>query len=217
MVEEKEESSMRLNLDDPNIWNQWRELYYDLTHEENIQFGNDIEARYPGQQSYTLSNFDTVFGSPSLLPTRVLEIGGWKGELAQHCLSKYNISSWLNIDMCKAAVDKSVCKDPRYTALFPDRFDWFAEKRVNDFDVCVSAHTIEHLSDRHLEQLIEHISGIPCVVFEAPISSGKNNWNGYQGTHILEHGWIDICAIMLVHGYRSHKLNDHCYLFWKAK
>ena len=206
---------MRLNLEDPKVWDRWRDLYYVLTHDENIEFGNAIEAKYHNQNSYTVSNFDHLFKNCAKPFSRVLEIGGWKGELAQHCLSKYTIISWLNVDMCKAAVDKSVCKDLRYLARFPNRFDWFEEKRSDKFDICISAHAIEHLSDQHLEQLIKYISGIPLVIFEAPISMERNDWSGYQGTHILKYGWNDVNRVMAEHGYQFEKLNDFCFVYRK--
>ncbi len=204
----------RLNLDDPMVWDKWRELYYSLTPEENIEFGNDIEARYPGQQSYNVANFDYLFGEVCRAPA-VIEIGGWKGELALHCMSKHVIKSWFNIDMCKAAVEKTVPMGSLpYAARFPYEFDWFArEERKQDYDVCVSAHTIEHLSDRHLIQLIDYIRGIGLIMFEAPISPKGDNWDGYHGTHMLTMGWNGVNASMEGRGYRVHQINGQCYLY----
>ena len=96
--------------------------------------------------------------------------------------------------MCKAAVDKSLVID-KYTPIFPDDFEWFKKPRIEQYDVCVSAHTIEHLSDEHLIHLINHISGIPVVMFEAPIGEYSNDWRGYFGTHMLQIGWNQITEL----------------------
>lgn len=202
----------RLNLDDPNVWNLWRELYYDLTEAENIQFGNDIFARYPGQASFNPFNFDFAIKKHLErlpVPPKVLEVGGWRGELAQHCFSKHEIWSWHNIDMCKAAVDNSLpiqkhdkCS-PGYTSFFPGDFDWFKKPRLEDYDMFVSAHTIEHLTDDHFLQLMDYAMGIPIVLLEAPITNEGQKWDGYIGTHIMEMGWERVHKEMAARGWKN--------------
>ncbi len=202
----------RLNLEDPKVWDVWRSLYSELTQEENIQFGYDINAIYPHQQSFTVSNYDLLF---SRFPGRtVMEIGGWKGELAHYCLTRYPIKQWTNFEICQAAVEKTVPMTALpFSVVMPNRFDWFKDKRPVDFDVCVAAHTIEHLSDEHLVDLVEHIKGTPIVMFEAPIQPAGDDWTGYQGTHILKMGWNGVNAAMRAAGYVPEQINQHCFLY----
>ncbi len=205
----------RINIDDPKFFDWWREHYNDLTHEENIEIGTLLEAKYPGQASFSFSVFNDFFRQHK--GVRVLEVGGWKGELAYEMMIHHNISSWHNIDMCKAAVDKTVPMGALpYRATFPSKFDWFKDPRTEDYDVCVSAHTIEHLSDEHLISLMAHIAGIPNILFEAPIGMESGNWDGYMGTHILKMGWNTINAMMTGHGYSYTRLNDWCYHYRKV-
>ncbi len=210
----------RINTDDPKFFDWWRANYDNLTHEENIEIGNQLEEKYPYQGSYNFEHLLRIFGDPKkpfgakLYNMSVLEIGGWKGELACSCLQQWPqaISGWTNIDMCKAAVDKGL-KHEKLIHVFPGHFDWFKNPRTTNFDICISTHTIEHLSDEHLVQLIEHIKGIPIVMFEAPIGDGESNWDGYHGTHILKMGWAKINNLMLRNKYFVRKLSDWSYLY----
>lgn len=206
----------RLNVSDPLVFDKWRELYYDLTQDENIQFGYDMEAAYPGQASFDPKVFEGLFARyPGY--HRVLEIGGWKGELARHCMDRFNLANWTNIDMCKAAIEKSVDMGKnatKYHPFFPSSFDWFKDKRESSYDICVSAHTIEHLTGPHVMNLIDYVSGIPKIMFEAPIPlTGRSDWKGYFGTHILEFSWADINPAMEKRGYQVEKITDWCFLY----
>jgi hypothetical protein len=204
-------------LSDPKFWDRWRELYDSFSHEENIEIGNALEAAYPHQVSFNAELFEKFF-STQPPGVRVLEIGGWKGELAKHLLERNpNIAHWHNIDMCRAAVLKTVPMGelaPRYTSEFPGSFDWFKQPREFIYDIAISAHTIEHLSDSHLKDLIGFLSGIPVIVFEAPISQETGvSWAGYPGTHILKMGWAEIESLMAMRGYRATQLSPWAYSY----
>jgi hypothetical protein len=204
---------MRLDLENPKVWDRWRELYSDLTREENIEFGNAIEAKFPFQASYNFEIFKPLFRG--VHRSRVLEIGGWKGELALQCFQNFEIDNWFNVDMCKAAIEKTLPALHRlpYLGFFPLEFDWFRDKREDDYDVCVSAHAIEHLSDDHLKLLIKYISGIKTVQFESPICMDGQTWEGYVGTHILKMGWTAINDLMRAEGYKVLKINDWSFRY----
>ncbi len=206
----------RIDTDRADFFDWWREQYDTLTPEENIEIGDQLEAKYPGQASFNFKNLQSVFKQRHQLT--VLEIGGWKGELAKACFETWGtetILSWHNIDMCEAAVKKTIpMGEFPYSARFPYEFDWFAkEQRKQKYDVCISAHTIEHLSDQHLVQLISYISGIPIVMFEAPIAMDGQKWDGYFGTHKLEMGWNTINKLMEGEGYEVEKLNDWSFIY----
>lgn len=204
-------------LSDPKFWDRWRELYDSFSHEENIEIGNALEAAYPYQVSFNAELFENFFSA--VLPgARVLEIGGWKGELAKHLLEKNpGIEHWHNVDMCRAAVLKTVpmgANSHRYTSEFPGSFDWFKTQRASAFDIAVSAHTIEHLSDAHLKDLIAFLAGIPLIVFEAPISKKSGaSWAGYPGTHILSMGWDEIETLMRARGYQATQLSPWAFSY----
>ncbi len=206
---------MKIDINDPNVFNQWRAAYDTMTDAEHLEFCNEAEAKWPNQQSFTYSNFEHLFKNNALPNVSVIEIGGWKGELANKCLENFPIWRWANFDFCGAAIGKTVMTDKRYKAHLQNSPTWFRRPRTEQFDVCVSAHMIEHLSDAHLIELLDWISGIPTVMFEAPISDGENNWHNYYGTHILKMGWNRINDEMQARGYDFDRINQHCFIYRK--
>ncbi len=201
-----------IDVNDPQVFNKWRAAYETMTDEEHLLFCNAAEAKWPTQKSFTYSNFESLFkkAPPNL---SVVEIGGWKGELAEKCLSNFPIEKWSNFDFCGAAIGKTIPSDKRYIAYLQNSPAWFRNYRKEEFDVCVSAHMIEHLSDAHLIELLDWIKGIPVVIFEAPLLDGENNWHDYYGTHILKMGWDKIKDEMSLRGYIPERLNQHCFIF----
>lgn len=168
-------------------FNRWRERYDSLSDEEQLEFYNTIEKYYPEQKSFTLSNYDYLF---SLFQGKnVIEIGGWKGELAKYCLEKYDIKSWTNFELCTGAIEKTVCKDERYK-VFPVSFRFWRNMEFGE-GIVLASHVIEHLSDKDFLEFAKKVKdNILC--FEAPISIKENNWSNYYGTHILKMGWDSI-------------------------
>lgn len=213
----------RLNLDDPHVFDRWRELYYSLTDEEQADFSDACERRFPHQAHADRAVIDEALERFLPNDARVLEVGGWKGELASHCLGKFpKIQNWLNVEFCRRAVARQVpmpLGGSGYEVLRPVNFGWFrtSGRFKRDFDVFISTHTIEHFSELDLRKLLEFVvAGIPVVILEAPITdAGQENWNGYLGTHILTMGWHSICDFMEDLGYRWVRMSVHCFVFLK--
>lgn len=203
----------RLNVEDPNVFDTWREIYHTLTDAEQAEFYDDLEAKYPHQQHFHAEWFAKAFEKNQT--THVLEVGGWKGELASQMLARFpHIATWHNIELCQKATHKTVDM-PRsgYSFENPEAFDWFNVLPKPTCDVLVSAHTIEHLFDTHLWSMLEWASGVPLICLEAPISFSKNDWKGYGGTHILEAGWGEIIGFMDQKGYSAEFVSEHCFFF----
>lgn len=208
----------RLDINDPQVFNKWRELYDDLTNEEQRDFANECEERFPTQTHFTKSNFETLFAGRKNVS--VLEVGGWKGELAEHCISNYDIKYWRNIEFCTEAVRKGFKNSDKYIAVCPNEFDWFLQLEMNLgllYDVFVCTHTIEHLSDDHLMALLSHVSHIPTILLEAPITDDGEDFHDYFGTHKLASGWNWITGLMIARGYTCTKINDRCRIFQRIE
>lgn len=210
----------RFDVSSPVFFEWWRANYYSITNEENIKIGRDLEERYPTQTSFNLEVIDDIFNRFVPGAADVLEVGGWKGELASKLIPKYMVSHWLNIDMCLAAIEKTP-KISGYAAHFPGRFDWWADTLLPHFfhtyDVFVSAHTIEHLSDLHCLQLLSRISEIPRIILEAPIERTGQTWDGYPGTHILTIGWNVIDRELVARGHQVYPITNTIHYYEKRK
>ena len=173
-------------------FNEWRENYTSLTLKEQVDYHNELESKYPNQAHYDLDFALKVFDIVN--PKDVTEAGGWKGDLANVMLNRYNIESWKNIEICKNAIDNTNCKDARYSYFMPKSFDWFDSKLYKG--LFLATHFIEHLSNEHFEQLAEYCAGVPLIYFESPLSNEGESWDGYIGTHKLNYGWDKVNEIM---------------------
>lgn len=203
-----------LNVNDPNVFDIWRDRYDKMSDQEHFDFYNQIEGKYPDQAHYNLEALEKVIDR--VKPTYVSEAGGWKGNAALHFLKQNKVSRWVNYELCQAAIDNQAkgLDKLSYRAIKIDRLDWFSELKVDHADLFLATHFIEHLSDAHFESLLDNLTHFPAVYFEAPITvQGENNWNGYFGTHILSYSWESIIKAMEWHGFTAEMVATNCYLF----
>lgn len=207
----------RLDLDDPHVFNRWRDLYNDLTDDEQRDFANACEERFPDQAHANRFAINRVFESHVPARSRVIEIGGWKGELAAHCLKTFFIENWLNIEFCPRAIAATVpaLKDEaRYETWCPKSFRWFKDVEPRpSVDVVVATHVIEHFSDADFLDLVKRIAGVKWIFFDAPLTEDGERWDNYLGTHKLEMGWYGVRQVMADHGYCMRPIAKGCYLF----
>lgn len=188
-------------------FNEWRENYDKLTIEEQKDYHNYLEINYPNQAHYDLNFAIKVFDIVN--PKKVTEAGGWKGNLADILLKKYNIESWVNIELCENAIKNSVCKDERFKNINPNTFDWWKNSFYDGF--FIATHFIEHLSNDHFIQLADSLCACEYIYFEAPITNEGEKWIDFEGTHKLELGWNDIKYIL-----KNHEIiieNQYCKLY----
>lgn len=207
---------MKLDVKDPDVFNKWRAMYKELTDDEHREFMTACASAFPDQQHFQFPNYVELFRFyPTVEKPRVLEMGGWKGELAGKCLFNFkNIHAWHNIDFCSAIKDQQACKDERYTFECPDKFAWWQDmSRHVDFDIFLSSNAIEHLSDVHLLELLHRIRHIPLIMLEAPIGDEAQDFTGYWGTHILQIGWNKINDVMHNYGYHITHEGEFCYAY----
>lgn len=182
-------------------FDQWRNDYDKSSYADQLTFYNQVEVDHPLQKGFDIEAFIRFFDYVLFdsEPITVIELGGWKGELATEMLAKFcNIRRWLNYEISQEAVNKSVCTDERYEAIVPADFAWNIELAKSD--VFVSSHTIEHIKADQLYKLFDKLQG-KYIGLQAPLADGPTCWTRYYGSHILEVGWEDI----------TQKLNDCDY------
>jgi predicted SAM-dependent methyltransferase len=192
---------------------QWRADYDDMSYKDQVKYHNEIEANYPEQAHYTYQNITHLF---NLLKddSMILEFGTWKGDMANRCFVDYpqKIKSWVGIEICEAAIEKTRCLNPKFSYIFPDRFDWFVGKRPKA-DVIVATHFIEHLKNDHFDALGKYCQGVEYILFEAPLSADGESWEGYHGTHKLNYGWNQVVEVMGKNGYELNATLHDARLF----
>jgi len=170
-------------------FNEWREKYSSYSFKEQKEIYNRLELLYPKQQQFNakeISNFLRNIRNP-----KILEIGGWKGELASQILAQNkNIVLWHNYDICSNAIDKNICKDKRFKAILLTDFAWNLDI-FSEYNTCVLSHVIEHVKKHEVMKFFNKIKHIKYIFIDAPLNNPYffQKWRNYVGTHILECGW----------------------------
>ena len=183
-------------------FNEWREKYSILTDEEQKQYMNDIEEKYPVQIQFNNSAFYDFFKFV-YSDTSVIEMGGWKGELANHILPNFpNIKEWVNYELCENAINKSVCNDNRYKTI-NSIFRWWENADINS-DIFVASHSIEHINKCDFFNLIKKVNS-QYIFFDIPLLFKGQSWDNYGGTHINTIMWDELIKLLKNNNYNIVK------------
>lgn len=183
-------------------WNRWRDDYDEMSYEDQLVFYNEVEANHPRQVHFTPKAYQAFFEHIDLKSVTVLEVGGWKGELADRMLeANPQIKRWLNYEISQQARDKTVCMSPKYKCVVPRNFVWTL--RLPQAKVFVASHTIEHMRWRELKSLFNNLpASVKYIGLQSPLKdNGGSNWRNYDGSHILEVGWDSIIAYLDLLGF----------------
>lgn len=169
-----------------------------MTDAEHFAFIDECEVAFPKQVHFSHEGISQWLSGSN---EAVIEIGGWKGEAAEFALANYPIESWTNIDICRNALNGSVCTDPRYKPIMAQSFRWWEGDHGFTQTRAVAAHTIEHLSAADVAGLVASLASVRSWYIEAPIANEPTDWSGYHGSHILEVGWNGVDEIFARHGF----------------
>lgn len=179
-------------------WDAWRANYDSMTFADLQAFYAQVAELYPHQESANLAIANEAFDVIPVPDKQVIELGGWNGRLARDMMARGDVGRWSNFDLVEVP---QACSASGYFMRLLEDYIW--NGRVRYADVFVACHTIEHLSGRHLEDLVAWLdrSRIQWVYFEAPLGEEAYDWQGYAGSHVLEFGWRDIDVLMDEHDY----------------
>jgi hypothetical protein len=198
-------------------WDGWRAGHGSLSFSANQRFASEFYQICQDQNFHTLAQVEGFMDY--FEPKTVVEIGGWRGELASSLLNDetLDIQSWTNYEICLEAVRDSVCTDSRYHPVGLTENLW--DGHIIEADAFVAAHVIEHLTPEELEKLVSLLD-VECVYFEAPLLEPGQTWDGYDGSHILTFSWDDVHALMDRYGFECtwfYKPFDVGYASYKRR
>lgn len=194
-------------------FDHWRERYDTLTFAEQQAYHNQIEEWYPQQAHF---NYEAAkYAIETTGSFVIFEAGAWKGDLCKRIMDERfheypeHHTIWFAAELCPNAIEKRATDEITYLKI--DRFDWWQQDIKAGADMFLATHFIEHLSDKHLTELLAWADGIRWIYLEAPISEHGQEWNGYEGTHKLTFGWQKVRE--LLSNYECEDINDTCKLF----
>ena len=194
-----------------SFFDAYRRDYATMPFAEHQRLYSIIERVYPDQTHFNVKAIEEFFQeliSHNIVP-RVLEIGGWRGELANSMLSQFNdIASWHNIEICAEAVAKHVCSDQfaRYTCGTGNDFFWNETPNwIQMFNTLVLSHVVEHMRLQDFASTMAFCAqkGIDYLYLDIPHITDNSHitWRCCTSTHMLEGGWQDIESILTANGY----------------
>ena len=206
-----------------SFFDRYRRDYATMPFAEHQRIYGIIERVYPDQSCFDrqgVALFLETLLMAGVTPS-VLELGGWKGELAHAMLQQFrDIRLWHNIEICREAIEKSVCRDiyARYTCSTLSDFFW--NEKPNWIQMCntlILSHVVEHMRLQDFAGTIAHCAEkkLDYLYLDIPhiTEDSHKAWRGWTNTHVLEGGWQDIEAILAQHGYSkvSGESTPRCY------
>lgn len=188
-------------------FNTWRERYFDMTFEEHQAFNAAIADMFPRQRCFSEDMCERFLEERQ--PGSVVELGGWDGELAALMLDRFPaIETWVNYDITPNV--PQVCDDPRYERVVLDGWPWERHARG---DVLVASHVFEHMYLDEIEQLLDKWD-VTSVFVDVPVGPTPHDWRNYNGTHILEAGWVDLVATVEQLGFETRLVAGNTVLWF---
>jgi hypothetical protein len=178
-------------------WDAWRTAYPTMTYADHQAFYSTVYAQYPDQHHYDVDHVQRTIDQ--IAPDTVVELGGWDGKLAAAMLDHDpDIKRWTNIEICAEAARAGNGRHPKYYAV--ELAGWYWDHGPWHTDLFIASHTIEHLSAYHLERTIAATQA-QAIFFDAPLTEDLTDWQGFNGSHILNIGWNHIDPVLNSYGY----------------
>jgi hypothetical protein len=193
----------------------WRTQYDQMSFLDQVAFY--MQFKQPGMKGNSLFRTDFItllrnFLDQSIEPCRMVEIGGDEGQLAQLFMDHPNLGFWHNFDLCSFP---QTFYHERY--LYTPLTDWVWNlPPFEGFNCVVLSHVLEHLKARDVEKIFPLIANCPHVIMETPLPETKPNWQGYNGSHILEWTLSELIHTFVSHGYEIRAKNGTAIHFYRS-
>jgi hypothetical protein len=196
-------------------FDRYRRLYDSFSFNYKIRKAGKWLKQYPEQAHFNFTPVNHWLENIVEKPASVLEIGGWRGDLAEKALSSFeHIKLWHNYDLLKHNNYQN-CYDIRYKLISLEDYIWCLALNY-EYNALIATHMIEHINWKEFLQLINWIpKSIKTVLFEAPLpTSCENiNWRGDHSSHILEKGWKQVKTEMENHRFTVEYTADNTVIF----
>jgi hypothetical protein len=186
------------------VFNEWRENYEHKTYQDHLAIHRWLLDQYPDQNhSGPLAGMIVKDLEGQTKSTRVLELGGWNGQLAKDVLKDISsIEEWDNYEICPDIEEVTVCEDQRYhVEVLPD-FIWDLTLDLTKYDIFIASHVIEHMSFAQFKRLMDEIHHIPVLFFNIPFPTKYGSWKNSSSLHVLEANEDEITNYIFTKGYK---------------
>jgi hypothetical protein len=184
-------------------FDRYRKLYDSFSFDYKIKKAGEWLLKYPEQANFDINPVNYWLEEIVEKPASIIEIGGWRGDLADKALSTFQqINCWHNYDLIKNN-DLQKCSDKRYM-LVSLKNDLWHQSLDFEYNALIATHMIEHINWKEFRELCAWIpASIVTVLFEAPLPASveHNNWKGDYSSHVFEKGWEQVINEMKNHRF----------------
>lgn len=174
-------------------FDHFREVFPSLSFNDLKKQHEEWYREYPGQtrvsKQFFINCFKYVVKTLKRSNLNVVELGGYEGELALQILKFYPEMQWLNIEIISHRMKKGLENYQYKEHVLSDQL-WNENLDLRKYDVFVSSHTLEHLSDVQVERLFHYLgaNNLKYLILQVPIKVNGQTWQGYGGAHVLRMG-----------------------------
>jgi hypothetical protein len=194
---------------------RYRKSYNSFSFDYKKKMAGKWLKQYPEQAHFDITPIKYWLENSVPRPASVLEIGGWRGDLAEIVLSSFgHILLWHNYDLIKYN-DYQKCSDKRYKLFTLEKDLWFKSPEC-EYNALIASHMIEHINWIEFTKLCEWIpESVKTVLFEAPLAKSAENfkWKGDHSSHVLEKGWEQVITEMRNHGFSVDYSENNTVVF----
>lgn len=197
----------------PYSFDEWRLRRDRLSYIEHVAFYDAIYDHHPNQHYCDIAEARR-FAEQLPNGSRILELGGWKGEVAATLLESCpRIMHWHNFELSTKAI-RSGLAHSRYTADLGDDFIWNLPE-LPETNILFAAYVLEHLRTHEIEKLLKRLPRISEVFVESPLPlQGIGlTWEGSKSTNVLEIGWQELEDLFQRYGFDVVRRHDHVRCF----
>jgi len=207
-----------------NKYDEWRANYDKMTYIDQLKYAMEFRGNGSGSETrhqLMSKEVELFLAQYDWKSFDILEFGGWEGNLANEILKKtdhWHIIKWHNYDFAIHAILDSECNDWRYRCIIQNKPVWdLSNEFFKEFDIFIASHCLEHIKFKELKGILTNIvrSPIEFCLLDIPITDTPVNWNGYEGTHILEVGYLDVIKIFSEHF--DLKKRNNSFTLWRRK
>jgi hypothetical protein len=196
-------------------FDRYRKRYGRFSFQFKKRKAGEWLRKYPEQAHFNYVPVSYWLENAVDKPASVVEIGGWRGDLANLALSSYkHIEKWHNYDLLEGSGSQK-CQDPKYKLVSLSDYVWNHSPETK-YNSLIATHMIEHISWNEFKELVQWIpESVNSVLFEAPLpeSAENHDWSGDFSSHVFEKGWEQVISEMAKNRFRIYYKHVNTLIF----